>query len=57
MIKVLFSKRLIIQQLFEAWCVKNQASQSVHSLIAFLEQKGWLNSDKIMDDLKFMRPE
>ena len=55
MIKVRFSYRIIIQQLYEAWCVKNQASASPQTMLAFLEQKGWLNSDKIVDDLKRMK--
>ena len=54
MIKVRFSDRVKIDLLFEAWCVKNQASKSTQTLLAFLEQKGWLNSDKILDDLKHM---
>ena len=48
MIKVLFSHRTRIQELFEAWCIKNSASASQNNLIAFMEQKGWLNSDKIV---------
>lgn len=55
MIKVLFSHRILIQQLFETWCVKNEAHGSIHNLIAFLEQKGWLNSDKIVSDLKSIK--
>ena len=52
MIMVLFSHRIKMQKLFEAWCVKNQVQGNIHQLIAFMEQRGWLNSEKIVDDLK-----
>ena len=55
MIKVLFSHRMRIQELFEAWCIKNSAAASQNNLIAFLEHKGWLNSEKILEDLKHMK--
>ena len=55
MIKVLFSHRMWIQELFEAWCIKNSAAASQNNMIAFLEQKGWLNSEKILEDLKHMK--
>lgn len=55
MIKVLFSHRMRIQELFEAWCIKNSAAASTNNLIAFMEQKGWLNSEKILEDLKHMK--
>lgn len=55
MIKVLFSHRIRIQDLFESWCIKNGASGSYNNLIAFMEQNGWLNSDKIVEDLKRMK--
>lgn len=43
-----------MQKLFEAWCVKNQVQGNIHQLIAFMEQRGWLNSEKIVDDLKYI---
>lgn len=52
MIKVLFSDRVKIQDMFDAWCVKNQATGSIHNLIAFMEQRGWLNDEKILRELK-----
>ena len=51
-IRVLFSDRVKIQRLFEAWCTKNQAQPSIHNLVAFMEHRGWLNDDKILEDLK-----
>ena len=55
MIKVLFSHRMRIQEIFESWCIKNGAAGSLNNLIAFMEQNGWLNSDKIVEDLKRMK--
>lgn len=51
MIKILFSDRVKIQRLFEAWCVKNQAEASIHNLVAFMEHRGWLDDKKILEDL------
>lgn len=52
MIKMLFADRVKIQDAFEAWCVKNQTTPSMQTMIAFLEHKGWLNNDKILRELK-----
>lgn len=52
MIKVGFYDRLKIEKLFDEWCVKNQTTRSVQRFTAFLEQRGWLNSDKVVTDLK-----
>ena len=55
-----FSDRVKIQEQFEAWCVKNEAQfqhgerivRSMHTMIAFLDNKGWLNVDRVLKDLK-----
>lgn len=52
MIKVLFSDRMRIQELFEAWCANNQTTPTMQTMIAFLEHRGWLNSDRVLKDLK-----
>lgn len=52
MIKLLFSDRVKIQDAFEAWCVKNQTTPCMQTMIAFLEHRGWLNVEKVMKDLK-----
>ncbi len=52
MIKVLFSDRVKIQDEFEAWCVKNQTTPCMQTMIAFLEHRGWLNVDRVMKDLR-----
>ena len=63
MIKLRFSDRVKIQEQFEAWCVKNEAQfhngeridRCMNTMIAFLEHRGWLNSEKILEDLKHMK--
>ena len=50
-IRVLFSDRVKIQRLFEAWCTKNQAQPSIHNLVAFMEHRGWLDAEKVMKDI------
>lgn len=52
MIVVRFADRMKIQDAFEAWCVKNQTTPSMQTMIAFLEHKGWLNVDRVVKDLK-----
>lgn len=52
MIKVLFSDRVKIQDEFEAWCVKNQTTPTMQTMIAFLEHRGWLNVDRVVKDLR-----
>ena len=52
MINILFSDRVKIQQQFEAWCVKNQTTPTMQTMIAFLEHRGWLNVEKVMKDMK-----
>lgn len=52
MIMVRFADRMKIQDAFEAWCVKNQTTPSMQTMIAFLEHKGWLNVDRVVKDLK-----
>lgn len=52
MIKVLFSDRVKIQDAFEAWCVKNQTTPTMQTMIAFLEHRGWLNVEMVVKDLK-----
>lgn len=52
MIKVLFSDRVKIQDEFEAWCVKNQTTPTMQTMIAFLEHREWLNVDRVVKDLK-----
>ena len=50
-IRVCFRDRVKIQRLFEIWCTKNQAEPSIHNLVGFMEQRGWLDSKKILEDL------
>ena len=54
-IQVCFRDRVKIQRLFEIWCTKNQAQPSIHNLVGFMEQRGWLDDKKILEDLKRMK--
>ena len=47
-----FSDRMRIQDAFEEWCVKNQTTPTMQTMIAFLEHRGWLNVEKLMKDLE-----
>ena len=40
-----------IYNLFIEWCEENKVAKNSQSFIAFLQIKGWLNEDKILNDL------
>lgn len=50
---LLFKHRLKIEQLFLAYCRKNYVDKNHPiSFVAFLQSKGWLNVEKILEDLQ-----
>lgn len=52
---ILFSDRMKIERLFIEWCEENGVAQMPNSLVAFMQTKGWLNEDKINDDMRGKR--
>lgn len=54
---LLFSKRLLIEKLFIEWCYQNRVLCAPQSLVGFMQGKGWLNEDKIIEDLPSVEKE
>ena len=52
---ILFSQRMKIQELYYKWIAETNIADKPNSLVAFLQTKGWLNEDKIADDLKKLK--
>lgn len=44
--------RLQIEKQFLKWCEVNGIAKKPNSLVAYLQSQGWLNTDKIISDLK-----
>lgn len=49
---IFFSQRLKIEKLFDAWCEEKHILRVPQSMVAYMQIRGWLNEDKIMEDLK-----
>lgn len=47
-----YSHRVQIEKLFAKWCMENGVAYLPNSLVAYMELKNWLNTDKILEDLK-----
>lgn len=52
---VLFSERMMIQEIFYAWCDEHHFSKEPCNLVAFMQSKGWLNAENIKTDMKSIR--
>lgn len=51
---IFFSHRMKIYDMFINWCEENKVAKNTQSFIAYLQINGWLNEDKIINDLKEM---
>ena len=49
---IYFGMRMKIEELFLEWCDKNWIAKTPHSMVVFMLEKGWLNEEKIYNDLK-----
>lgn len=49
---LLFSERIKIEVIFNEWCDLRNVMKVPNSLVALMESMGWLNTEKIKDDLK-----
>lgn len=47
-----FSSRLKIERLYYEWANKNGVADTPMSLVAFMQRKGWLNEEKILEDIR-----
>ena len=47
-----FKHRMKIERMFLKWCKDNGIMDVPNSVVAFMQIKGWLNEDKILEDLK-----
>lgn len=47
-----FSERLKIEEMFFAWCDEHKAQKRPTALLAYMLINGWLNEEKIKQDLK-----
>lgn len=46
-----FSNRRKVERLYYEWAHKNGVADTPMSLIAFMQIKGWLNEEKILEDI------
>lgn len=49
---LLFSERIKMEVIFNEWCDLHNVMKAPNSLVALMESMGWLNTEKIKDDLK-----
>jgi hypothetical protein len=49
---ILYSDRLKIERMFYDWCKEHQAAIVPSNLVSYMHMNGWLNDEKILDDLK-----
>ena len=49
---LLYSHRLKIERMFYDWCKEHQAAIVPNNLVAYMHMNGWLNDEKILEDLK-----
>lgn len=47
-----FTERLKIEEMFFAWCDEHKAQKRPTALLAYMLSNGWLNEEKIKQDLK-----
>ena len=48
---ILFSQRHEIERQFYKWCEENGAANCPMNVVAFMQGKGWLNEEKIRNDV------
>ena len=46
-----FNNRKKVETLYYEWIQKNGVADTPMSLIAFMQIKGWLNEEKILEDI------
>lgn len=49
---LLFGERIKIEVIFNEWCDLSNVMKAPNSLVALMDSMGWLNTEKIKDDLK-----
>ena len=47
-----FGLRIEIERLYLEWCAEEGIANKPNSMVVFLMEKGWLNEEKIIEDLK-----
>lgn len=47
-----FGRRMEIERLYLEWCAEEGIANKPNSMVVFLMEKGWLNEEKIIKDLK-----
>lgn len=47
-----FGLKMEIERLYFEWCEEEGIANKPNSFIVFLMEKGWLNEEKIIEDLK-----
>lgn len=51
---VLFTQRMLIEELYLDWCEDHGVANKPNSMVAFMQANDWLNEEQIMADLKLM---
>lgn len=47
-----FGRRMAIERQYLKWCEQNGVAEKPNSMVAFMLIKGWLNEEKIAEDLR-----
>ena len=47
-----FGRRMAIEKQYLKWCEQNSVAEKPNSMVAFLLIKGWLNEEKIAEELR-----
>lgn len=47
-----FGRRMEIERLYLEWCAEEGIANKPNSMVVFFMEKGWLNEEKIIKDLK-----
>lgn len=50
-----FGLRIEIERLYLEWCAEEGIANKPNSMVVFLMEKGWLNEEKIIEDLKELK--
>ena len=49
---LLYTYRLMIEKAYLKWCEDNGVAKLPNTLVSYMHSRGWLNEEKIIEDLK-----
>lgn len=51
---ILFTQRMLIEELYLDWCEEHGVANKPNSVVAFMQGNNWLNEEQIMADLNLI---